>query len=157
MKKTALLIISILLVSGCQLTNNKTEVKEIKNTPVSLSNHENIEFNLIKINNKDVNFEFETPSLKFTNTKELGSVISGNTGCNNYMGQYSTTRSILIIPQMGVTMKMCSPEENRTELFITQILNSKPQISFSNKDIILKSNDQELTFAPKKENVKKNN
>lgn len=149
--KTITVITSLLLATtGCQSfsggANEEVANKNIVVNPIDISKIENKEFKLTYLNNKKMSYEINTPTINFIKDKDLGNVISGNTGCNKYYAPYETKKSFLITGQIGTTMQMCSPEEMETESMMINVLTGRPFILFEKDTIILKIAGNELKF-----------
>ncbi len=81
---------------------------------------ENNDWKLIQMNN--VGKDYGRASIKFKTTQNR---ISGNTGCNNFFGNYEVEGEYISFAQMGSTRMLCDEESNKTERDFLNILSGK--------------------------------
>ncbi|WP_417704539.1 DUF4377 domain-containing protein [Rheinheimera aquimaris] len=73
--------------------------------------------------------------------------LSGFTGCNNAMGNYSLDRGELVVSQLASTMMACSPEIMQREQQFSQLLQQRPRVSIDGKILTLSKDDTVYQFS----------
>lgn len=73
--------------------------------------------------------------------------ISGFTGCNNVMGQYSLDKGELVVSQLASTMMACAPEDMQREQQFNQFLQNRPKVSIEDNVLILSENETIYQFS----------
>lgn len=72
--------------------------------------------------------------------------LTGFTGCNNMIGNYSLDEGNLVVSQLASTMMACSEPLMQREHAFGRFLQSKPKVIFDNNVMILRNDDAEYTF-----------
>lgn len=176
MKKHILILFSVLLF-GCSTNQNNSTINE-KTTKVSQKEessnigeiqsiediyHDNInqetkssiskitdnEFVLELLDGSYLDDNYPKPTFLFSKDKTLGVIIKGFSGCNNYLAQYSVTRSILITKNFASTNKICNDEAMVIESVLFNHLNRRPFLLIKNNEIYFKTQDREIKFIKK--------
>ena len=136
--KTLVAAISLpVLMTAC--ASNGDNVKEI--TAQDLQHH-NWQFVQIDGNNIELKERQKAPRL------EIGENLTanGNAGCNNFFGQVELKDNQLRIEKMGMTMKMCMEDQMKIEKVMSESLSDWNDITLTNKGLVLKNTNHELTF-----------
>lgn len=102
--------------------------------------------------------KFESPlydnvNVLFTNTKKLGNIVRGNSGCNRYFAKYETIRSLLITSEIVATENKCSNKQLELENFMFKIYSQRPIVSFDDNYMIFETPSNKLVFREKQEVV----
>ena len=74
--------------------------------------------------------------------------ISGNAGCNQYFGNYTLDNETLKAGPMGSTMMYCTEEIMKQEQRFLALFEAGIKISKNNDLLILRSDNNQLTFKP---------
>ena len=97
----------------------------------------NIRFNIISvsINSKELNAPSE--AVLFYNTKT--NKIYGNTGCNNYFGEFKQNENTITIFNVGSTRKLCDDNANEFEYAFLSVFSDEFEITNEGSDYFLES------------------
>lgn len=77
--------------------------------------------------------------------------LSGFTGCNRAMGNFSVDKGDLVVSQLASTMMACEENAMQREQAFSHFLQSKPALSFDNKMLVLRKDDIEYRFSAQTE------
>lgn len=94
---------------------------------------------LKSMNNRNANelFTDKTPTLIFNfNTEQ----ISGNGGCNTYIGKFTYNKGELRAPNLALTQMACIGENNESEFI--NLLGNASKLSIMNGDLIFSQNNR---------------
>lgn len=72
--------------------------------------------------------------------------LTGFTGCNNTIGNYSIDKGSLVVSQQASTMMACSEPLMQREQAFSSFLQSRPKVTFNNNVMILRKDDAEYQF-----------
>ncbi|HEX5792041.1 MAG TPA: META and DUF4377 domain-containing protein, partial [Rheinheimera sp.] len=73
--------------------------------------------------------------------------LSGFTGCNNAMGNYSLDKGELVVSQLASTMMACAPAAMQREQQFSQFLQQRPKITLDGKILTLSKDDTVYQFS----------
>ncbi|MEH8017153.1 META domain-containing protein [Rheinheimera muenzenbergensis] len=73
--------------------------------------------------------------------------ISGFTGCNRAMGSFTVDKGDLVVSQLASTMMACSEPAMAREQAFHSFLQSKPKLSYDNKQLVLRKDDISYQFS----------
>lgn len=82
------------------------------------------------------------------NFDQQNNKLSGNSGCNQYFGNYNLDNDNLKADPMGSTMMFCTEEIMGMEQQYLSLLESGMKISIENDFLILKTDTNQFTFKP---------
>lgn len=72
--------------------------------------------------------------------------LTGFTGCNNMIGNYSIDEGSLLVSQLASTMMACSEPIMQREQAFGSFIQSKPKVAFKNNVMILRNDGAEYQF-----------
>ena len=72
--------------------------------------------------------------------------LTGFTGCNNMIGNYSLDEGSLVVSQLASTMMACSEPLMQREQAFSSFLQGKPKVTFNNNVMTLRNDDAEYQF-----------
>ena len=84
-------------------------------------------------------------TLTFPNPAEL----TADAGCNSSGGSFTIAGGALVVAEMGSTLKGCSAELQAQDEWLTQFLQSKPEIGLSGDTLTLTGSDAKITLSSK--------
>lgn len=72
--------------------------------------------------------------------------LTGFTGCNNMIGNYSLDEGNLVVSQLASTMMACSEPLMQREQAFSSFLRGKPKVTFNNNVMTLRNDDAQYQF-----------
>lgn len=72
--------------------------------------------------------------------------LTGFTGCNNMIGNYSLDEGNLVVSQLASTMMACSAPLMQREQAFSSFLQGKPKVTFHNNVMTLRNDDAQYQF-----------
>ena len=72
--------------------------------------------------------------------------LTGFTGCNNMIGNYSIDEGSLVVSQLASTMMACSEPLMQREQAFSSFLQGKPKVTFNNNVMTLRNDDAQYQF-----------
>ena len=72
--------------------------------------------------------------------------LTGFTGCNNMIGNYSLDEGSLVVSQLASTMMACSEPLMQREQAFSSFLQGKPKVTFNNNVMTLRNDDAQYQF-----------
>ncbi|MGP9803110.1 DUF4377 domain-containing protein [Rheinheimera sp. NSM] len=73
--------------------------------------------------------------------------LSGFTGCNRAMGNFTVDEGKLVVSQLAGTMMACQEDAMQREQAFHSFLQSGPALSYDNKMLVLRKDDTEYRFS----------
>ncbi|QBL10668.1 META domain-containing protein [Rheinheimera sp. D18] len=73
--------------------------------------------------------------------------LSGFTGCNNAMGDYTIDKGELVVSQLASTMMACEPAAMQREQQFSQFLQNRPKVTIDGKILTLSKDDTVYQFS----------
>lgn len=140
----------IILVTIFIMMNLKTKTSQTKNeiNPSAIAdsvNPENTTWELINLFDTNKNTQLEIPTQSKITLLMNDSRVSGNSGCNNYMGSYVLKGNEISFSQMGSTMMFCGEEIGEIEgVYLNNLELAKTFNSDEDKLIFYDEKNQEI-------------
>lgn len=140
----------IILVTIYIIMNPKSNTSQTKNeiNPSAITdsvNPENTTWELINLFDTNKNTQLEIPTQTKITLLMSESKVSGNSGCNNYMGSYVLNGNEISFSQMGSTMMFCGEEIGEIEgVYLSNLQIVKTFTSDENNLIFYNEKNQEI-------------